>query len=150
MIILDNYSKKSTCIVINDSGYTVYTEAEVKLTRHGEGGFSEEGELLGVYTCEEKFFFQYKDKRYEADPKSINCTNIYTNNKMRHFIVKVNDFVICDITYKPFIDPLIMIFGSEEDEFDFLLYLSKILKSEEAILDFIKGIQNLNKYYNES
>lgn len=148
MIILDNYSKKLTCIVLSDSGYEVYKEDEVKQTRHGEGGFSEEGELLGAYTYDDKFFFLYNAKSYEVEPKKLNCTNTYTDGKMRRFTVSINDNVICDITYKPFVDPLFLAYGGEEDEFDFLLYLSRILKNEESILDFIKGIQNLNKYYN--
>lgn len=150
MIILDNYSKKSTCIVISDSEYTVCKENKVKMTRHGEGGFSEEGELLGAYIYDDKFFFLHKCKSYEADPKSINCTNLYTDNEMRRFIVKINDNMICDITYKPFIDPFFLGLGGEDDEYDFLLYLSRILKNEESILDFIRGIRNLNNYYNES
>ncbi|HEX9062315.1 MAG TPA: hypothetical protein VF941_19260 [Clostridia bacterium] len=137
MIILDNYDEKSTCIVINDSEYTVCKENEVELTRHGEGGFSEEEELFGAYTYENKFFFLYNNKSYETDPKSISCTNTYIDNIKRRFIVKINENVICCITYKPFIDPLFMVYDGKEDEFDFLLHLSRILESDKSILDFI-------------
>ena len=51
---------------------------------------------------------------------------------------------------KPYVNPLALILGDDEDEFDFLLHLSKLMKSEESILSFIKGINNLNNYYSSN
>ena len=52
--------------------------------------------------------------------------------------------------YKPYINLLALIFGYDEDEFDFLLHLSKLMKNEDSILNFINGINNLNKYYSNN
>ena len=150
MILLENYSKKNTDIKINSQGYSIVDANSISEREDGEGGFSEDGELLGVYVMDDKLYFQYKDKSYQAKTDEICCTNQMLDDGRRHFKVKIREGVICDIIYKPYISPLALTFGDDEDEFDFLLYLSKLIQDENSILKFIRGINNLKQYYSNN
>lgn len=145
MIILRNYSKINTCIQIDNSRYKVVEK--IGDIRQGVGGFSEDGELLGLYSEDGKLYFQYNNKSYETKPDEINCTNELLNDGKRNFRVIIKDVVVCNIIYKPYISPFVLTFGDEEDEFDFLLYLANLIVDKNSILNFIKGINNLRKFY---
>lgn len=147
MIILRNYSKVDTCIQINNLGYKVV--GKIGDIRQGIGGFIEDNELLGIYVDDDKLYFQYNDKKYETKPAEINCTNKILNDGKRNFRVKIKHVLICDIIYKPYISPFVLTFGDDEDEFDFLLYLSNLMSDENSVLNFIKGMKNLNQYYSK-
>lgn len=144
MIVLDNYSKKNTYITITSEGYSIINANSINSIENGEGGFSEDNELLGIYVEDDKLYFQYNDKKYQTKPDEIICTNERLKGDKRSFKVKINDTLVCNIIYKPYVNPLALVFGDDDDEFDFLLHLSKLMKSEESILNFIKGINNLN------
>ena len=150
MIVLENYSRKNTYITITTEGYSVIDANSINGMENGEGGFSEDNELLGIYVVDDKLYFQYNDKKYQTKPDEIICTNERVKGDKRRFKVKLMDILVCDIIYKPYVNPLALIFGDDEDEFDFLLHLSKLMKSEESILNFIKGINNLNDYYSSN
>ena len=91
MILLDNYSKKNTFINITTEGYSIIDTKNMNRIENGEGGFSEDGELLGLYIDEDELYFQYNDKRYKTKPDKINCTNKILNDGKRNFKVKIND-----------------------------------------------------------
>ena len=150
MIVLENYSRKNTYITITTEGYSVIDANSINGMENGEGGFSEDNELLGIYVVDDKLYFQYNDKKYQTKPDEIICTNERVKGDKRRFKVKIKDILVCDIIYKPYVNPLALIFGDDEDEFDFLLHLSKLMKSEESILNFIKGRNNLNDYYSSN
>ena len=147
MVILDNYSKKNTYINITQEGYSIIDANNINGIEDGEGGFTENGELLGLYICDDKLYFQYNNKKYEAKPNEINCTNKILNDGKRNFRVKIKDILVCNIIYKPYISPFVLTFGDDEDEFDFLLYLSNLMADENSILSFINGMKNLKQYY---
>ena len=147
MVILDNYSKKNTYINITQEGYSIIDANNINGIEDGEGGFTENGELLGLYICDDKLYFQYNNKKYEAKPNEINCTNKILNDGKRNFRVKIKDVLVCNIIYKPYISPFVLTFGDDEDEFDFLLYLSNLMADENSILSFINGMKNLKQYY---
>ncbi len=147
MIFLDNYSKKNTYIAITSEGYSIVDVHSINNIEDGEGGFSEEGELLGLYVDGGKLYFQYNNKNYETRPNEINCTNDILDDGKRNFRVKIKEVLVCNIIYKPYISPFVLTFGDEEDEFDFLLYLSNLMADEISIINFINGINNLKKYY---
>ncbi|URZ04108.1 hypothetical protein [Clostridium felsineum] len=149
MIVLDNYSKKNTYITITTEGYSVIDANSINGIENGEGGFSEDNELLGIYVDDDKLYFQYNDKKYETKPDEIICTNERLKDGKRNFKVKIKDILVCDIVYKPYISPFVLTFGDDEDEFDFLLYLSNLMVDENSILNFIKGMNNLNQYYSK-
>ena len=150
MVILDNYSKKNTYINITQEGYSIIDANNINGIEDGEGGFTENGELLGLYICDDKLYFQYNNKKYEAKPNEINCTNKMLNDGKYNFQVKINDVLVCNIIYKPYISPFVLTFGDDEDEFDFLLYLSNLMADENSILSFINGMKNLKRYYDNS
>ena len=145
MIILRNYSKINTCIQIDKLRYTVVEKTGD--IRQGVGGFSEDGELLGLYIDDGKLYFRYNNKSYETKPEEINCVNEILDDGKRNFRVKIKEALVCNIIYKPYISPLVLTFGDDEDEFDFLLYLSNLMTDENSILNFIRGMNNLNQYY---
>lgn len=147
MIVLDNYSKWGTCIILDDAGYSIIQDNEVANLRNGEGGFSEDDDILGIYIKGDKFYFFVNDKKYLADPSRIRCTNPYIDKEKRRFMVEMDEKIICDITYKPYIKPNCLAFGDDPNEFDFLGYLSDKLKDRQSIEKFITGINNLNSYY---
>lgn len=149
MILLENYSKKNTYINITPQGYSIIDSNSIKDIENGEGGFSEDGELLGLYVTDNKLYFQYNDKKYKTSPEEIICTNEILDDGNRNFRVKIKDVLVCDIIYKPYISPFVLTFGDDEDEFDFLLYLSSLMADKNSILNFIKGINNLKQYYSD-
>ena len=146
MIVLDNYSEKNTYIIVTEEGYSIVDENSINGIENGEGGFDEDNELLGIYVENEKLYFQYKDKKHQTKPDEIICTNEWLKGNKRIFKVKIKDTLVCNIIYKPYVNPLALVFEDDEDEFDFLLHLSKLMKSKESISNFIKGINNLNNY----
>ena len=150
MIILDNYSKKNTYISITEEGYSIIDANSTNDIENGEGGFSEDNELLGIYVQNNKFYFQYNSNKYQTNINEIVCTNEQLQDNTRNFKVKIREIIVCDIMYKPYLSPLSLILEGEDDEFDFLLYLSRILKNEESIIKFVKGINNLNLYYSKT
>lgn len=147
MILLENYSRKNTYIQITAQGYSVIDENSSDEIESGQGGFSEAGEFLGIYVDDDKLYFQYNDKKYEIKADEIICTCEMLSDGKRNFIVKIKAVVVCDIIYKPYISPFVLTFGDDEDEFDFLLYLSNLIGDEKSILNFIKGIRNIKQYY---
>ncbi len=44
---------------------------------------------------------------------------------------------LCDICYKPLIDPGMMYYDIDEEEYDVLLYISNLLKDKDVISKFI-------------
>ncbi|HBF36796.1 MAG TPA: hypothetical protein DDW50_05700 [Firmicutes bacterium] len=145
MIVLDNYSQRETYIIIDSTGYSIVEKQKGKLAEQGEGGFSEDGQLLGIYVEADKLFFIHNDKKYKTNPDNIICSNTNTDSGKRHFQVEISNQVVCDITYKPYISPLLLAFDEDEAEFDFLLYLSNLLRDKDSILKFIKAIPEINK-----
>lgn len=146
MIVLNNYTTNGTYIVLNDHGYYVIDKNKINNKRKGVGGFTEENELVGIYVENDKLFFIYKDMKFEASPDEILCTNKILDNGMRNFSVTIKGKIVCNIVYKPYISPLALPFGDDEDEFDFLLYLSKLLFDKNSINNFIEGMKNLQNY----
>lgn len=150
MIILDNYSKKNTYINIKSKGYSIIDANIINGIENGEGGFSEDGELLGLYVYDDKLYFQYNDKSYQTKPDEVICINKILNNGKRNFRVEIKNNIVCDITYKPYISPFVLTFGDDEDEFDFLLYLSNLMIDENSIINFIRGMKNLKEFYSNN
>lgn len=143
MIVLNNYSKSGTYIVLGAESYTIVKKEEVNRERQGVGGFSEDGQILGIYVREGRFFLVYNQKRYEVKLGDLKCTNTYVSKVARRFTVAIGKQTVCDITYEPFIDPGMLVYDADPEEFDFLLYLSGILKDETSIAGFIEGMNSL-------
>lgn len=145
MILLTNYSQYNTFIQINEDNYNVIPGKKEGQTEDGIGGFSETNDLLGLYINEGKLYFQYNLNKYELSPSEIFCQIRNDDKGNCVFVVQSKKKEICKIIYKPYINPLGLAFGESPDEFDFLMCLRNILKDEDSINNFIKGITYMKK-----
>ncbi len=85
MIIMNNYSKTGTYIILEPSGYSVVEKNKVKLVRQGVGGFSEDGQVVGIYVKDNKLFFFYNGKSFETSIEDLICTNSYVSKIEKMF-----------------------------------------------------------------
>ncbi|QEY20008.1 hypothetical protein D0S48_04480 [Psychrobacillus sp. AK 1817] len=65
MIIMNNYSQTGTYIILEPSGYSVVEKNKVQKVRQGVGGFSDDGQLVGIYVKDSKLFFFYNGKSFD-------------------------------------------------------------------------------------
>lgn len=63
----------------------------------------------------------------------------------RCFHVALRGQEICNIIYEPYVDPGMIYYDAEPDEFDVLLYISGLLKSEDSIKKFMNGMEIIKK-----
>ena len=145
MIIMDNYSTIETYIILEPSGYSIVEEDKVQLVSQGVGGFSEDEELVGIYVEDDKLFFYYNGKSFEASIDNLICTNKYVTRSDRCFSVTIGGQNICTIVYEPFIDPGMIFYDADPEEFDFLLYLSGLLENKDSMKRFMNGMEMLKK-----
>jgi hypothetical protein len=139
MIVLDNYTTVDEKILIDPSSFSVkIVDDSHPEEAIGVGGFAEDV-FLGVYAKNDLLHFCYDGKIYSADLDNIKCTNDPVSKDYRHFKLSFSGSVICDIRYQRNLSP-ISAFGDDEEEFDFLLYLSSILKSKDSIDRFMKSV----------
>lgn len=145
MIIMNNYSKKGTFIILEPGGYSIVEKDKVQLVRQGVGGFTEDEELVGIYVKDHKLFFYHNGQSFEASIDNLICTNNYVTRSDRCFNVTIGGQNICKIVYEPFIDPGMIFYDADPEEFDFLLYLSRLLKNKDSMKRFMNGMEMLNK-----
>lgn len=138
MIVLDNYTTVDEKILIDPNTFSVkivddsYAEEAI-----GVGGFAEDV-FVGVYIKKDLLHLCYDGKIYSADSDNIKCTNDPVGKDQRHFKISFSGNVVCDFRYERNLSP-IPAFGDDEEEFDFLLYLSNLLKSKDSIDKFIQS-----------
>lgn len=147
MIILENYPKINTRIIIENDTYSIQKADNVNKPIQGVGGFSEDGQFVGVFVDNNKLCFLFKKKVYQTTPSDLKCTNTYTTKSQRCFSVIIGNEKVCEIVYKPYIDPGMLYYNVDPEEFDVLLYLSRLLKDEETMQNFIKGMNNIREKY---
>lgn len=70
----------------------------------------------------------------------MNWTNKYISDLERSFHVSIGGQYICTIVYEPFINPGIIYYDADPEEFDVLLCLSELLKNEGSIKKFMDGM----------
>jgi len=145
MITLDNYPKLGSYILISDNSYRIFEDKDQHKLVQGVGGFSENGELVGVYVKEGKLFFFYNGHSFEAPIDALSCTNHYVSKVERCFDVTISGQEVCRIVYEPFIDPGMIYYDADPEEFDALLYMSRLLKDKESMKSFVNGIERPNQ-----
>lgn len=146
MITMRNYPKLGSYILIdNNNNYSIERAEDRKRTTQGVGGITEDGQIVGIYVKDKKLFFFYNGQSLEVPVNSLSCTNNYVSKLERCFSATINNQVICNIVYEPFIDPGMIYYDAEPDEFDVLLYLSGLLKNEDSIKNFITGMEMIEK-----
>lgn len=149
MIILENYPKISTRIIIENGTYSVQKAEEISKPIQGVGGFSEDGQLIGVFVENGKLFFLYNKECYQTIPSDLKCSNIYIAKSQRCFSIIIRDKKVCEIVYSPYIDPGMVFYDADPEEFDVLLYLSGLLEDIETMQNFIKGMNNIKEKYSK-
>lgn len=145
MSILDNKSQKNTRIVYEAGYYEIKSKALIDKTVDGIGILTEKDELLGIFFQEEQMYFIYNDEITNVDKETFTIVNKYISDKERLFEVFNKDESICAIRYIPYVDPGMIIYGADEDEFDDLLRFSNIFKNSNAITNLIRYIKYLNQ-----
>lgn len=149
MIIMNNYSVAGTYIILETSGYSIVEKNKVQLVRQGVGGFSEDGQVVGIYVKDNKLYFFYNGQSFETSIDNLICINSYLSKLERCFSVIIRGRDICNIVYEPFIDPGMIYYDADPEEFDVLLYLSELLKNEHSIKRFMYGMEILKKQQKE-
>lgn len=84
MIIMNNYSKTGTYILLESSGYSIVEKHKIQLVRQGVGGFSEAGQIVGIYVEDNKLFFYYNGQSFEAAIDNLICKNSYVSPNVRY------------------------------------------------------------------
>jgi hypothetical protein len=139
MIVLDNYTTIDEKILLDPSTHSIKivddSHAEETI---GVGGFVED-DFLGIYSKNNLLHFYHNRKIFSANSDSVKCINIPVNKDSRHFSLFFSGNIICDLRYKRKLSP-IPAFGDDEEEFDFLLYLSNLLRSKDSIDKFIHSV----------
>lgn len=74
-------------------------------------------------------------------PDNIVCKNEYVSSLERCFNVTIEGKEICNIIYKPYIDPGMIYYDADPEEFDVLLYLSRLMKDKESLKEFMNGMK---------
>jgi hypothetical protein len=139
MIILDNYLTVDEKILLDDKSFSSKIVADSYPETSVGVGCHLEGSLIGVYVKEKLLHLFYKNRIYSGESKIIKCTNKAVSQRERHFYLAFSENVICDFQYKRDVGP-IYAFGDDEEDFDFLLYLSSLLGSKASIDQFIDSM----------
>lgn len=143
MIILDNECTLGTKIVYSKDKFEVKAGSDITGKIDGIGGITDTGDLLGIYVQNEKVYFLYNEKCTMIDSESFKVENRYINSKERLFKVSKNTVILCEIKYCPYVDPGMIIYDSEEEEYDFLLRFYKMFKDKRAFDNCINYIKNV-------
>lgn len=150
MIILRNYLELGTYIVIKSKSHTIEKEENINEPRHGVGGILEDGLLIGCYLNNDNLYFQINSETYEIKSPNFKCTNEYISKLERCFSVTIGDEKICEIVYEPYIDPGMLYYDADPEEFDVLLYMSGVLKDKESMQNFIRGMKKIKEEFSRN
>lgn len=89
MIILCNYSKLGSYILIDNNTYSIIETEGSHRSRQGIGGISEDGQVVGNYVKDHKLFFFYNGQSFESAVHDLKCTNKYISDLERSFHVSI-------------------------------------------------------------
>jgi len=137
VIILRNYFDIDSKIVLHDNEYKI---ENINSIINGVGGITDNNILYGLYVYNKKLFFVINTKSYELNKNNINCSNKYITKTDRLFIILSSNQKVCEIQYEPVVDPGMMYYDIDEEEFDVLLYISSLLKDNETISKFVEAM----------
>lgn len=142
MIILDNECKLGTKIIYNNGKFEIKAEEDIAEKIDGIGGITDTGDVIGIYVENEIIYFLYNEKRTIIDRESFKMENQYVTNEKRVFKVSVGNVILCEIIYSPYIDPGMIVYDSEDDEYDFLLRFYRMFKDRKSFDNCINYIKN--------
>lgn len=141
MMILDNECKMGTYIVFDGTQYIIKDKIDGAQKIQGIGGITDDNKLVGMYLKEEQVYFLYDKEEFEMVPDKFSCENRYISTTEREFTVRINDKLICQIKYVPFIDPGMLWYDADIEEYDFLLRFYNMVKDEKGIQSIVKWIK---------
>ena len=141
MITLENYSKWESYIIIEHNNYSIIEDKNRHREIQGVGGVSEDGQVVGIYVENEELNFFYNNHSFLARPEKLVCKNEYVSSSERCFNVTIEGKEIYNIIYKPYIDPGMIYYDADPEEFDVLLYLSRLMKDKESLKEFMNGMK---------
>lgn len=133
MIVLRNYFDIDKKIVLYNN---IYKIEDSDACINGVGGI-QDNVLYGLYVQDGELFFVEEMKSYEINIHDFNCSNQYINTTERVLKIVSTGKELYDICYKPLIDPGMMYYDIDEEEYDILLYISNLLKDEDVIRKFV-------------
>lgn len=143
MAILRNYSKVNTYIAVDKNGYSVVNKNDAKeIKRQGVGGFCK-NEFVGMFVEDRNLYLCYNDKIFPAQETDIDCSNLPLSGGERRFVLKLAGNKVCEILYDRVINSFPVI-EEDEEEYDALLYLSKLMESKDTIKRFVNSMTMLN------
>lgn len=150
MITLENYSKWKSYIIIEHNNYSIIEDKDRHRERQGVGGVSEDGQVVGIYVENEELNFFYNNQSFLTPPEKIVCKNEYVSSLERCFNVTIEGKEICNIIYIPYIDPGMIYYDADPEEFDVLLYLSRLMKDKESLKEFMNGMKLIKDRHKEA
>lgn len=142
MVVLRDYFSIDKNIVVDENSYKIVKMQDENYITCGVGGVGDDNRLYGIYVVNGKLFFICGMDRYELSTEKTTCSNRYITKKERLFEIKMSSKTIYQIQYKPFVDPGMIYYNVDEEEFDILLYLSNLLSDRETIHRFISAIKS--------
>ena len=143
MIILDNCAKCETFICVNDYNFKIVNAEDINGIWHGIGGIDVNGKVIGIYVQKGVLNLLYDNKKISLEEKEIVCCNEWLENKNKKFVISIQNIIIYEVEYKPYISPLALSFEEDDDEFDVYQSIFNILSNNNKIEGFIKGMNSL-------
>lgn len=141
-VTLRNYSNYNQYILWNHHTYITIIKDKLDRPIQGIVGYTENKEIIGIYTKNSEVFFLNNEKEYKIDIPNFKCFNIYIDVNTRYFKIENCGVIIFESLYEPYIDPGVIIYDVDPEEFDFLLFLSNnILSDKETLENFIISIE---------
>jgi hypothetical protein len=141
-VLLRNYSECNKYMIWN--GYTYNTIDKLDRSEQGIVGYTENKELVGIFIRNSEVFFLNNNKEYKIDATNFICSNPYIDKNTRHFKLENHNVTIYELIYEPYIDPGMLIYDADLEEFDFLLFINNnILQNKETLENFIISTEKL-------
>lgn len=137
-IVLRNYSEYNQFMVWNGNICEPIVRDKIDKPEQGIIGCTESKELVGVFVKNSGAFFLNNNVEIRIDTSNFKCSNSYIDKKTRHFKLVNQEKLIFESVYEPYIDPGMVVYNSDPEEFDFLLFLSNnILSNKESLENYI-------------
>lgn len=142
MIYLENETEIGTCIALSETENFILNENEVDRKICGLGGVIDDGTIIGIFYSKERFFLVIDKKIIHINEKQFECYNDYINKKERKFVIRIDRRIVYEKVYIPFIDPGILYYDAELDEFDYLLQFYNMMKDKVNLFKYIKNLSS--------
>ncbi len=139
-IVLRNYSEYNQYMIWNGNIYEPIDKDKLEKSEQGIIGYTENKELVGIFVKKSEVYFLNNNIEIRIDKSNFKCSNSYIETT-RHFKLENQNSLVFESVYEPYIDPGMIIYDADPEEFDFLLFLSNnILLNKESLENYILAI----------